>query len=175
MSESFLSACKKESSFDIFVDGHKSISRYVALKAGGFPLRGVIHLVRDPRAFAASSKRATEVPVHASARQWINLHRTINRVTRWCRERVYTLRYEDLCASPREELTRLQNWLGASPEMLLRPVDPRLHWLGNGSMRSFTGEIRNSEKWKSELTGRERSCVENLTYRLAATYRYDFA
>jgi hypothetical protein len=174
MSESFLTECKKESSFDIFVDGHKSISRYVALKAGGFPLRGVIHLVRDPRAFAASAKRVADIPVRTAARQWIKLHRTIDRVTRWDRERVYMLRYEDICDTPLKELSRLQNWLGVSPESLLRPVDRRLHWLGNGSLRGFAGEIHNGEKWKSELTGKERSCVENLTARLAAVYHYGF-
>jgi hypothetical protein len=58
--------------------------------------------------------------------------------------------------------------------MLLRPVDRRLHWLGNGSLRGFTGEIHNGEKWKSELTGKERSLVEHLTARRAAVYNYHF-
>ena len=98
-----LTVCRKFAEFDIFIDGFKSVSRYCALKAAGFPVRGVIHMVRDPRSFAASSKRK-QVSVTAAAAQWSNMHATIARATRLMGERVIEIRYEDLCASPEQQL-----------------------------------------------------------------------
>ena len=86
-----LAVCRKFSDFDIFIDSFKSVSRYCALKAAGFPVRGVIHLLRDPHSFAASSKRK-QVAVTRAASQWSGMHATISRVTRLMGERVIHVR-----------------------------------------------------------------------------------
>jgi hypothetical protein len=103
-----LAVCRRFATFDIFIDGFKSVSRYCALKAARFPVRGVIHMLRDPRSFAASSKRK-QVPVQDAARQWSSMHATISRVTRLMGERVIEIRYEELCATPNEELARFNS------------------------------------------------------------------
>jgi len=173
MYDRFLEVCAEHRDFDTFIDGYKSVSRYVALKSGGFPVEGVIHVIRDPRAFAASEKRRGGDAVVA-AKQWLRLHKGIERTLRFAGERVYALRYEDLCGDPHAELKRLQTWLGLSPEPLLRPVGPDVHWIGSGSMRKFNGEVYFKEKWIEELAPELRSRIEALTAPLAQRYGYAF-
>jgi hypothetical protein len=157
-----LAVCETRFDFDIFIDGYKSISRYTALKAAGFPVRGVIHLIRDPRSFAASSKRKS-IPIEKSARQWAAMHDAITRVTRLTRERVLRVRYHELCAEPQQQLVRIQEWMGVTPERLLRPIDAGIHWIGNKSMRNFSGAISARESWRSELSEPEIALVERMT------------
>ncbi len=169
----FLSVCAQHASFDIFIDGFKRPDHYLSLKASGFNVRGVIHLVRDPRAFAASAKRAG-IPAAKAARTWIWHHRAVRVLTRATGERVMRVRYEDLCQSPDEELTKLQQWMGVEPEQLQRPIGNKVHWFGNRSMRKFDGTIRQTDKWPEELTSEERSTVERITERAADGYGYRF-
>ena len=117
-------------------------------------MRGVIHLLRDPRSFAASSKRK-DVPVDQAALQWSALHRAISRVTRLMGERVIQLRYEEFCAAPEQHLLRLQSWMGVDPEPLLHPFSPGRHWVGNRTMREFDGRITLRESWRETLSARE--------------------
>jgi hypothetical protein len=171
--ERYLAVCAEHRDFHTFVDGYKSVSRYVALKSGGFPVNGVVHVVRDPRAFAASEQRKGGDAVVA-AKQWARLHRGIERTVRFTSERVYRLKYEDLCRDPHAELKRLQAWLGLSPEPLLRRVGPDVHWIGSGSMRKFNGEVYFKEKWIEELSPEQKSRIEGLTGPLAQRYGYAF-
>ena len=154
-----LAVCREFQEFDIFIDGFKSLSRYCALKAARFPVRGVIYLLRDPRSFAASSKRKN-VPVKQAASQWSNLHATISRVTRLMGERVFQIRYEELCASPEQNLLRLQAWMALEAETLLHPFPPGRHWVGNRTMRAFDGTIALRESWREALNEGEKAEIE---------------
>ena len=166
-----LAVCREFQEFDIFIDGFKSVSRYCALKAAGFPVRGVIHLLRDPRSFAASSKRKN-VPVKQAASQWASLHATISRVTRLMGERVIQIRYEEFCASPEQHLLRLQFWMGLDPEPLVRPFPPGRHWVGNRTMRAFDGTIALRESWQEALTEPEKAEIERACGRQASAWGY---
>jgi hypothetical protein len=169
-----LAVCRRFATFDIFIDGFKSVSRYCALKAAGFPVRGVIHMLRDPRSFAASSKRK-QVPVQDAARQWSSMHATISRVTRLMGERVIEIRYEELCATPNEELARLQSWMGLEPETLLHPFPSGRHWVGNRSMRAFDGTIALRESWPNALTAAEQAEVTEACRKSALRWGYDLS
>jgi hypothetical protein len=160
--------------FDIFIDGFKSVSRYCALKAAGFPVRGVIHLLRDPRSFAASSKRIS-VPVMQAALEWSGLHRTISRATRLMGERVLQMRYEEFCAGPEQHLLRLQSWMGVEWEQLLHPLPPGRHWVGNRTMRAFDGTITARESWREALSEAENAEIESLCGRHASSLGYDLS
>jgi hypothetical protein len=166
--------CRRFATFDVFIDGFKSVSRYCALKAAGFPVSGVIHMLRDPRSFAASSKRK-QVPVQDAARQWSSMHATISRVTRLMGERVIEIRYEELCATPNEQLARLQSWLGLEPETLLHPFAPGRHWVGNRSMRAFDGTIALRESWPRALSAAEQADVAQACRKSALRWGYDLS
>jgi hypothetical protein len=171
--EGYLSVCDQVADFDIFIDGYKSISHYLALKASGFPVRGVIHLLRDPRAFAASAKRVGVDAAH-SARQWSRLHTGIAAITRGLGENVIRVKYEDLCAAANHELGHLQAWMKLREECLVRPLDRGRHWIGNMSMCGFTGEFRINVGWERTLEPQERRQVEALTRNCAGRFGYHF-
>jgi hypothetical protein len=159
---------------DIFIDGFKSVMRYSALRAAGFPVRGVLHLMRDPRSFAASSKRKN-VPAVEAAAQWASLHRMIDRVTRLMGERVFALRYEEFCAAPEEHLRRIEAWMGVEPQPLLHPFPPGRHWVGNRSMRDFDGTITLRESWRDTLDAAELVEIETACGREARRLGYDLS
>jgi hypothetical protein len=172
-----LAVCQGFAAFagrDIFIDGFKSVTRYSALKAAGFPVCGVLHLMRDPRSFAASSKRK-QVPAAKAAAQWASLHRMIDRVTRLMGERVFALGYEELCVSPQEHLGRIEAWMGLEPEPLLHPFPPERHWVGNRSMRDFDGTIAPRESWRETLSPAELAEIEAACGGEARRLGYDLS
>lgn len=169
--EAFLRVCAEFKEFDVFIDGYKSLSRYLALKTAGFPITGVIHLVRDPRSFVASAKR-NGLPIEKSAQQWTRFHKAIPLVAKWAGERLLQIRYEDFCADPNAELSRLQSWMDLPPEDLIRPLRKDIHWIGNSSMINFDGQIRKIDAPRTHLNREEGEIVRRITGRRAHEFGY---
>ena len=91
-------------------------------------------MVRDVRAFANSSKKHhSGKPVEKSAKEWKNVQSSIDNLTRTLpSQKVFLLRYEDLCQNPRYWLQSLYNFLGV--EMLEPPdtiISKEHHVIGN--------------------------------------------
>ena len=158
--------------FDLFVDGCKSPTRYAALRADRtLTSAGIVHLLRDPRAFVAAAKhRGTDVA--AAATSWARYHGSVGTIARLFGERVYVLRYEDFCAAPASELERLQDWLELSCESLLHAFRGSAHWTGSGSVNDFDGTVRQSERWRGALDDAELAAVAARTHRVAARFGY---
>jgi hypothetical protein len=117
----FLDVCCSYYDFQVFVDGK---TRYVVLKACNTPVRGVIHLIRDPRAYAASSKRAG-IPVTDAAREWVHYHIRTEKFTRFLLENVIQIRYEDLCQRTHKVIESVQCWMGLlAASIPIRRRDP---------------------------------------------------
>jgi hypothetical protein len=171
--ERFLEIWGQQDDKDIFVDGYKSLIHYLALKARGFPIKGVIHLIRDPRSFVASSKRM-QIGVKNAAIAWVRVHRFIQMITSTVGESAIRLRYEDLCVAPEHHMNALQEWMGLTPEPIIRPVESSRHWLGNSSMINFDGTIKLRQTWQCELTPEELTLVQDRTRRFARSYDYFF-
>lgn len=100
--------------------------RAVAGLVAAYPIR-LLQVVRDPVAAAASAMRAHGVPTFAAACERIvgqsaAAHRFASRFG----GRSLTVAYEDLCATPRIELTRIASWLDL-------PAPPR--WLDEMAAR----------------------------------------
>ena len=169
--EAFLRVCAEFKEFDIFIDGYKSLSRYLALKTAGFPIAGVIHLVRNPRSFVASAKR-NKLPIEKSARRWTRFHKGIPLVAKWAGERLFQIRYEDFCADPNVELSRLQSWMDLPSEDLKRPLGKGVHWIGSASMIGFDGQIRKIDAPRTHLTREESEIVRRITGRCAHEFGY---
>jgi hypothetical protein len=170
----FLEVCASHYDFQIFVDGYKEGARYAILKASGFPVKGAIHLLRDPRAYAASAKRAG-VPVSKAARDWVVYHRVTEWLTRLTWENVLRVRYEDLCDQPQEIMASLQRWMGLKPDSFAFKPRNDLHWLGNSSVFDFNGQIRTDERWRNELSPDEISIVSRRATKAAHRYGYDLS
>lgn len=143
----------------VFFDGEKSFSKYCSLQACGFPIAGVVHLVRDARAFVASSKKRN-VGVETASRAWLAIHKRLDDMASWRgRTRVFRLRYEDLVETPDKELEAIATFMGLAPERLTRPPElDRLHLIGN-SLAGFDGVPRKGDGWQGKLTNGEVDTV----------------
>jgi hypothetical protein len=84
-----------------------------------------------------------------------------------------SIRYEDLCASPRDALAGIFRFLGSDPGKAavdFRSVEH--HILGNGMRLDSTSEVRLDERWKSVLTEDDLRLFEPVAGDLNRRYGY---
>ena len=168
--EKFVSFCQQHKQFDVFIDGAKDAIRYLALTAADLPTTGAIHLVRNPLAFCASSKRVG-IPVRRATRDWVRTHTRIERITNRSGKRAIKIRYEDFCKAPQDTLDKICEYIGVERHLLPSSID-QPHWLGNGSVLHYSGVITETRRWVTELTPDERRVIERQVQPLASRYGY---
>lgn len=83
------------------------------------------------------------------------------------------VRYEELCANPKETLGRLCTFLGLDParanlEFRARPQ----HVIGNGMRFDTTSEIRLDERWKTHLSPEDLETFDRVAGDLNRRYGY---
>ena len=166
----FISFCQQRKQFDVFIDGAKDAIRYLALTTIDLPTSGAIHIVRNPLAFCASSKRAG-IAVKRAARDWRRTHTRIERLTDRSGKRVFKIRYEDFCKFPQNTLDKVCEYIGVERHLLPSSIN-QPHWLGSGSVLHYSGVITESRKWITELTQDERRVIRQQVQPLAARYGY---
>jgi Sulfotransferase domain len=158
----------------VFIDGYKSWRKAALLASELQPAVDIriIHLVRDPRGFAASRRRHDRRDVRESAWMWRDLHRRATALG--SRSPYLLLRYEGLCASPVEEMGKLFVFLGLDRHSVVSaPKYPEKHHvLGNEMARSFSGDVTCDERWRSELTTTEQRTVLAAAGDLAEQFGY---
>lgn len=173
MVRGYVDYCTRYHAKSVFLDGEKSFSKYGSLQACGFPIDGAIHLVRDPRAFAASARKRG-IDIASASRLWRRLHRRLSDVAPWRgRTPVHRIRYEDLVAAPERELASLLAFMGLGLEHLTRPPEPgRQHLIGN-NIRGFDGVPRQQgDGWRGALTDHEAEAVVRQCGSLMETLGY---
>lgn len=171
--QAYAGYCTRYHGKSVFFDGEKSFSKYGSLQACGFPIDGAIHLVRDPRAFAASAKKRG-IDVASASRLWLQLHRRFSDVAPWRgRTPVHRIRYEDLLADPDRVTASLLAFMQLAPERLTRPPQPgEQHLIGN-NIRSFDGVPRQKgEGWRGTLSDAEEKAVMRRCGALMHTFGY---
>jgi hypothetical protein len=143
------------------VDGSKvgfKVPVFVRHLRGAADIR-IVHLVRDPRGFAASSRRHGLYRVEQAGRVWRKFHAGIRSLAPVAR--METVRYEDLVADVRQTMARVQAFLDVPVEDLggrpRRPV--RHHLVGNEMLRTFDGTIEPDTRWMTLLTPEEQRRV----------------
>lgn len=162
----------------MFIDGTKSITRFLALHALMKPKRTqVIHLTRDPRAFLVSYQKYFKTPPSAknAGRMWATYHRSVSLlVKRLTRVDYLRVRHEDLCSSPEHEVQRVLEFLGlAGEDVIQAPRWPQKHHLlGNAMIFSFDGQIREDTKWRDDISSSARDDVMSGAGVLAKRYGY---
>jgi Sulfotransferase family len=159
-----------------FIDGTKYLHRLFVL-AKTRPERTIncIHLLRDPRGFVLSCKNnLTEAwDLKKSAREWRHYHyRTLQLCTELPNIRHLSIRYEDLCDSPEEQIQRILGFLGVRNEELLTAPRPPHHIIGNRMLREFHGGIEKDEKWRTVLGQGEQADILRVASPYADVFRY---
>lgn len=159
----------------IVVDGSKS-SRKAQLMArelaADMDVR-VIHLVRDPRGFAASwwHNNARDDP-RTLAAWWRAVH---SRAADLQHAMPYKLvRYCDLASDPDAVSRGLLAFLGVAPETVVAPprYSHKHHVIGNNMLTTFDGNVRLDERWRTELSSSEQEAVLRRAGELAERWGY---
>lgn len=177
----------------VIVDSSKRPSlAYVLRQMPDVELR-VVQVVRDPRGVAFSFAKhvelspgvdvSTEMPrstVRKVSRRWVTVNALIAGIGRFD---VPTLRvrYEDLVADPRHELTRVLTFegLARSPDTFdfisdhAFPV-PQTHVIAGGRIRLHSGvmPLRLDEDWRRRMPRRAKALVDTMT--LPTRWRYGY-
>jgi hypothetical protein len=157
---SFIAAALRTRGAELFFDSSKRPLRVRRLLAVPELDVKVIHLVRDVRGYAGSAKRRGE-KVSDAARAWKIDREVINEITQSLPPgRTMLLRYEDLCADPRETARRVYAFLGlecVDPPEVIRPAEH--HVLGNRIRLQNELVIHLNDQWKKTLSGEELGMV----------------
>jgi hypothetical protein len=155
------------------VDGSKSWQQlYLMERSRRFDLR-VVHLVRDARGIVHSYAKKYGELGHGLAK-WFKPSLAAVAMSRWLGDRWLRIRYEDLAGDPAATLARVCGFLGVDydPAML----EFRAHrWLGIGGnrmSRGGEGGIRLDERWRREMSWRDRLVVDVVGGPLNRYYGY---
>jgi hypothetical protein len=147
----------------VFVDASKERLRAQYLQRYVDSELRVIHLIRDPRGVADSSRRRGRLTSFGQAgRRWARTNAAIARSLAGLDEtRRLTVRYEDLCGDPDAEMRRIFTFCGVDPGVnVTAHLDEEQHLLGNSMRLKGVGDIRHDERWRTGLDDGDRQAVE---------------
>lgn len=174
----FYEAIREMHGTRLCVDGSKRLGRVVALRSalGTDAKVKLIHLLRDPRGFAASWRRNVGAQSAAVLGGfWLDMHRRIEDYARAEPAIAYhAIRYEDLCTAPGETMAGLFDFLGvANEEVGGAPRFPgKHHLMGNVMLFRFDGSISLDTRWRSELPDAEQAELLHRTRPLSERLGY---
>jgi len=135
----------------------------------------LVHLIRDPRGWCNSRKKAYKHPVARTARQWVSGNRYIERLARTLAPSKRTaLRYEEFCADPQaamDRLARLASLPTATLSTDLRTISH--HLLGNRMRNRGDAKITQDESWRQQLSRDEIDRVCRISGSVAKRYGYN--
>jgi hypothetical protein len=146
-----------------------------------YPAARFIHLVRDPRDVAASSKRSVFNPYHPAltARLWCRQQMTGRELhLRVGRDSLLRVRYEELLSAPEETVAQVCAFLGEPFDVkMLRFHETEEARKSASLSRSWRNTARpilsdNAGKWESGLRKHEVLQVERIAGPLMAYYGY---
>ena len=174
---------------EVIVDSSKKpMYLYILRQIGAIDLY-VLHLVRDPRAWAHAfhQRKVREgyvlymKPFNSSLR-WSFRNFLVEAVSSQLQHHNWRLRYEDFIANPRASLQGILNFLGMTGLSLPLQDDHTInlriqHTVSGNPNRFLTGlvELRKDHPWKTEMKGRDKMLVNALTWPLLIKYRYPIA
>lgn len=165
------------SSAKYLVDSSKAVFRFRAIYEAQPERVKVLMLARDYRGTIYSKmKRGRDMK--KSAHSWVRRMGWIKDFTAdLSPEQAVRVRYEDLCGDPRQELSRICEFLGVEFQegMLTRPFD-NVHHLG-GSPSKFDrnrSEIKPDRSYAGVYSQQDLALMKSIVGDLAAEWGYDY-
>lgn len=161
---------------DIFVDGSKDPARLMHMIRSGLWDVYVIYLQREGRAVSNSYRKHDGFSFSHAINYWRHAVHELRRMrTRLADDRVFDLRYEDLCREPELTMTGIWSWLGVDDQPLqdLGSIAAKSHILGNRMRLRNASEIRYDDTWKSALSPADLALFERRAGDLNRTLGYE--
>jgi len=156
----------------IFGDKTPGYIRHMSLLKKVFPQCKFIHIIRDPRDYALSSRKAWKKNIYRAAERWREtLERFDEDSQNMSKDDISVVYYEEMLEHPEEVIRNLCFFLGVeyTPDML------RLgrSWEFYGDARSKTEIMRNNrEKYMKEFKEKEIKRIEEIVYSAALKHSY---
>lgn len=141
---------------DVFVDGAKTVNRVIAYLMIAKPQQlRVIHVIRDPRAYIHSSLKNNPEDnpnMDVAISDWNSYHRHVLEIIKPMQGvDCLSVRYEDLCADPDQEMRRIFDFLELENEKTtIPPMEPH-HLIGNRMLVGFDGSVELDTRWESAM------------------------
>lgn len=169
-----LSCVAAESGRDLLIDSSKSWQQlYLLRRSGRIPVK-VLHVVRDGRAVFHSYNRKYDDFLFSFG-QWMKPTAMAPVLRRMFGDDEWlTVRYEELATEPARVLGEISRFLGAEfdPAMLRYRSHPWFGIQGNRMAHGKSEEIRLDEKWRRDLSRRNRVLFEVLGGAINRLYGY---
>jgi hypothetical protein len=159
---------------DVYLDGSKDPNRLKYFYESGFWDIRVIFLVRDGRGVTNSYMKHVGASMEMAAREWCNKCEEMYRMSRIIPEdKIYFLKYEELCQSTNEVLQSILEFTGVDPsECAGRNIDREQHILGNAMRLRTNTQIKLDEKWRSMLSKNDLTIFESIAGKMNAKLGY---
>lgn len=174
--EHLIQACLNVSGKLHFLDASKDPSRIMHLSRLGSRDLYVIHLIRDVRGFANSSRKNRRDSPSCAARQWRRTHLEIERLAGRLKLRNHStyikVYYEKLCQNPGGVLKQVFRELGVEEDFRWE-FNPRdQHLIGNRMRLHKNLDIRLDESWREQLTIENQEKIWKIAGSVAERHGY---
>lgn len=172
----FLTYCQNAAPHKVFLDAERSMLKFMALASMEFPVSGAIHLIRDPRGYAAAWKKYyPETPVEKLGMEWAAAHTRIRRLAHaFPKVPFLTLTYEELMEQPMQTSEKMLKFMDlevlAESEMALDPQ--KNHMLGLQSIDHVAGMAPKTDNWRETLSAEDQKRVVKAAGPLFAELGY---
>jgi len=139
----------------VYLDSAKNNNRVIFLDryARDMDVR-VIWLIRDGRGVSNSIIGHKDVDMATAARRWATAQQSVLQTVDYLSpQKVFKMKYEDLCAEPHEWLSSACDFLDLDPTQI--PEDfsaDGMHLTGNSMRLKGLGEIKRDTKWIRNLS-----------------------
>ncbi len=162
--EIFLSALQSETPHKIFIDAECSNIKFMTMLSMGFPVKGAVHITRDPRGYAAAwKKHYPDATAEKIAVEWASSYTRIKRLKSFFSKVPFlTIRYEDFIARPDETLQKVAAHMGL-PEIYVGDIGNtdslKNHLLGLEAGDMSLADGKGLENWRETLHPEDQSRV----------------
>lgn len=127
-----------------------------------------LHLVRDPRGVVLSMITNSNLDAVSGTRAW--LRRQTDVVRYGSNIENLTVRYEDLCRDPNQQLSRIHSFSGLDPECFDGDFKHSEHHILGNRMRLGAGKIDLDERWRTQLRSGDRHEIERRLANFASAH-----
>lgn len=175
MYERFYKAVREWTPHKAVLDAERSNLKFMVLSSMGFPVRGVIHLVRDPRGYVAAWKKYyPESTVETLTLEWAAAHTRIYRLaTSFQKMPFLTLRYEDLMEKPEETFHQVVAFMGLPRGEYVEMTYPgKDNVLGLGEQDRTLAVVPVAGNWRETLTPEEEARILKVAGPLFSEFGY---
>lgn len=157
----------------VYGDKTPGYIKHMTLLKKVFPECRFIHIVRDPRDYVLSCRKAWNKNIYRAAERW---RESLERFERDARkidgDDISVVYYEDLLDHPEEELKTLCLFLGVEYNPCMLRLDRS--WEFYGDARSKTVIVKgNKQKYLKEFRDRKIKRIEEIVYPTARKHGYE--